>query len=239
MDARRVLLRLRLVGFADADRIATGTGLSPEAAGRALDALAERGWARFRDGRPAGVVSGWSLTPAGRAAIEDRLAAEIDGAGCRAAVERGYRRFLELNRPLLEAVTQWQLRDGRLNDHTDLEHDQRVLTLITRINEKIGPVLADLADCLERYDGYRARLDGAIDRARRGETASVDGALIDSYHTVWFELHEDLLATLGLDRSHEHAEPDESHADDENAEHDPQEAHDADDEHNDPDPEVA
>jgi hypothetical protein len=232
MDAQRVLLRLRLVGFAGADRVATGTGLSPEAAGRALEALSERGWARFRDGRLAGVVSGWSLTPAGRAAVEDRLAAEIDGAGCRVAVDRGYRRFLELNRPLLEAVTQWQLRDGRLNDHTDPEHDQRVLTLITRINEKIGPVLADLADCLERYDGYRARLDGAIDRARRGETAFVDGALIDSYHTVWFELHEDLLATLGLDRSHEHAEPDENAE----HEHDPDEAH---DEHNDPDPEVA
>ena len=24
--------------------------------------------------------------------------------------------------------------------------------------------------------------------------------MIDSYHTVWFELHEDLLATLGIER---------------------------------------
>jgi hypothetical protein len=28
--------------------------------------------------------------------------------------------------------------------------------------------------------------------------------MIPSFHTVWFELHEDLLATLGLDRSAEH-----------------------------------
>ena len=27
--------------------------------------------------------------------------------------------------------------------------------------------------------------------------------MIDSYHTVWFELHEDLLATLGIERSSE------------------------------------
>ena len=27
--------------------------------------------------------------------------------------------------------------------------------------------------------------------------------MIDSYHTVWFELHEDLLATLGLERAAE------------------------------------
>ncbi len=26
---------------------------------------------------------------------------------------------------------------------------------------------------------------------------------IDSYHSVWFELHEDLLATLGLERAKE------------------------------------
>jgi hypothetical protein len=27
--------------------------------------------------------------------------------------------------------------------------------------------------------------------------------VIDSYHTVWFELHEDLLSTLGLARASE------------------------------------
>jgi hypothetical protein len=64
-------------------------------------------------------------------------------------------------------------------------------------------VLVDLAACVERYGSYGDRLDAAIDRARSGETAYVDRPLVDSYHTVWFELHEDLLATLGLDRSQE------------------------------------
>jgi hypothetical protein len=27
--------------------------------------------------------------------------------------------------------------------------------------------------------------------------------MIDSYHSVWFELHEDLLATLGIERGSE------------------------------------
>ncbi len=27
--------------------------------------------------------------------------------------------------------------------------------------------------------------------------------MIDSYHTVWFELHENLLATLGIERARE------------------------------------
>jgi hypothetical protein len=29
---------------------------------------------------------------------------------------------------------------------------------------------------------------------------------VPSFHTVWFELHEDLLATLGLERSDERDE---------------------------------
>ncbi len=121
-------------------------------------------------------------------------------------VESGYRSFLTLNRPLLEAMTDWQVRDGVVNGHADPEYDRRIVDRLGRINEKITAVLSDLAACLERYDGYRGRLDAAIERAATGDRTYVDGALIDSYHTVWFEPHEDLLATLGLDRSQENPE---------------------------------
>ena len=36
-----------------------------------------------------------------------------------------------------------------------------------------------------------------------GQNAWVDGVGVDSCHTVWMQLHEDLLATLGLDRGEE------------------------------------
>ena len=206
MDPASMLHRLRLAGFADADRLAAGMGASPEATNDALEGLAAEGWARFRDGRPAGVASGWSLTPAGRDEADRRLADELDRRGCRPAVEAGYRSFLGLNRPLLEAITDWQVRDGVVNDHADADYDRRIVDRLGQINEKITSVLSDLAACLERYDGHRQRLAAALDRARAGDRAYVDGALIDSYHTVWFELHEDLLATLGLDRSHESTE---------------------------------
>ena len=51
--------------------------------------------------------------------------------------------------------------------------------------------------------GYRDRLRTAVDRVRAGEREWFDKPLIDSFHTVWFELHEDLLATLGLERAAE------------------------------------
>lgn len=43
----------------------------------------------------------------------------------------------------------------------------------------------------------------AVDAVRRGERRRVDGLGVDSCHRVRFELHEDLLATLGLDRGAE------------------------------------
>jgi hypothetical protein len=204
MQVDPTLLRLRLAGFTDAERLATALGEPAEATAHDLDRLAEEGWASFRDGRAAGVASGWSLTPAGRAEANRQLAAELDATGCRPAVETAYRRFLALNPSLLEVMTDWQVRRGVVNDHADRWHDREVLARLVRINEKISPVLVDLADCAERYRPYRARLDAAVDRARSGQADYVDRPVIDSYHTVWFELHEDLLATLGLDRSQEH-----------------------------------
>jgi hypothetical protein len=40
---------------------------------------------------------------------------------------------------------------------------------------------------------------------RAGDKEWFTGPLVDSYHTVWFELHEDLMATLGLERATEEA----------------------------------
>jgi hypothetical protein len=203
MAVDAALLGLRLAGFADATRLAGAIDEPVETTTRALDRLAGQGWAVFRDGRAAGVASGWSLTPAGRAEAHRQLAAEIEAGGCRTTVESAYRRFLVLNPTLLDVITDWQVRKGVVNDHRDSRYDRRVIARLHRINEMISPVLVELAACVERYGSYRSRLDAAIERVASGEPVYVDRPGIDSYHTVWFELHEDLLATLGLDRSQE------------------------------------
>lgn len=67
------------------------------------------------------------------------------------------------------------------------------------------PVTRSLAGSLWRFRGYAERLDAAHQRVRAGDHEWITAPSIDSYHTVWFELHEDLLATLGRDRSQERA----------------------------------
>ena len=69
---------------------------------------------------------------------------------------------------------------------------------------RIGRELADLeprlSSGLNRFAGYHARFVGALTRARNGDPSWVTKVREDSCHTVWMELHEDLVATLGLER---------------------------------------
>ena len=52
---------------------------------------------------------------------------------------------------------------------------------------------------LRRFGRYRPRLADALARAESGELRYVTDDTA-SYHSVWFQLHEDLLVTLGLTR---------------------------------------
>jgi hypothetical protein len=100
---------LRVLGYAGAPRIAGRYGLDPGIVQEYLLDHQARGWvsrARF------GGSSGWSLTDAGRAEDERRLATELAVAGPRARREvvAAHQRFLPLNDRLGTACTNWQIR---------------------------------------------------------------------------------------------------------------------------------
>ncbi|MBI2710521.1 MAG: transcriptional regulator [Actinobacteria bacterium] len=198
----RVLHALRLAGLADTAAVAARAGLAEAVALQVLEAAASRDEVRRREGR----LAGWILTSAGRAAAEAMLAAELDRTGARPRVERAYGRFLELNPELLAACTAWQVRDparGALNDHTDARYDSAVVDRLAAVHDWVRPICVDLAAALDRFAGYESRMARALARVRAGETEWFARPLVDSYHTVWFELHEDLLATLGVARESE------------------------------------
>ncbi len=46
---------------------------------------------------------------------------------------------------------------------------------------------------LPRLNAYSAKLLAALSKIKAGDTAWLTRPLIDSYHTVWFELHEELI----------------------------------------------
>jgi DNA-binding transcriptional MocR family regulator len=196
-----VLHGLRLKGFAETDVLAQAAGLDDVTVVRALEALAEEGMVRRRQGVE---VSGWVLTPQGRAEHEKRLADELAATGARPEIEAAYGEFTVLNPELLALCTDWQLRPegtGTINDHTDPAYDQAVIARLQDLHQRALPVVAALGSALPRYQGYPARLQHAVDRVVAGDRDWFSRPMIDSYHTVWFELHEDLLATLGLQRA--------------------------------------
>lgn len=199
MSELLVLHTLRCIGFAELSRVADAAGLSePDVESHlidlAVDGLVTRTPAPF---------AGWGLTDAGRAENARRLTSELDAADCRDAVIRAYEKFMVLNPELLDLCSAWQMRpvDGlpTPNDHGDSAYDARVLSRITQLDTRLDPICADLSAPLPRFRRYRVRLTTALDRARAGDLDQVaDGTT--SYHAIWFQLHEDLLATLGIPR---------------------------------------
>ena len=193
---------LRLAGFAPAVAVAERVGLPVDVVERQLTAAADQGRAVFRNGPRVG----WTLTPEGRRHGQALLAAELERAGVRPQVESAYERFLTLNRRLLDTCTRWQVRDLAervLNDHQDPEYDRAVLAELMEIDALAQPICAELGRCLARFGRYGPQLTVALQRVVDGDPDWFTKPLIESYHTVWFELHEDLLATLGRARNGE------------------------------------
>ena len=195
---------LRLKGFAEASVVSELYGLDAEVVTAELKKAATADFAMFRDGRR----TGWALKPAGRVENERLLAEELDGAGQRELVQGAYQRFLALNGQMLAVCTKWQVKDADaqvLNDHTDPAYDAAVIGELKELDAGVQPICTDLAGVFERFSVYAPRFDIAMEKLDGGDLDWFTKPVMESYHTGWFELHEDLLATLGIDRASEQA----------------------------------
>jgi hypothetical protein len=189
-----VLHAVRILGYADASRIAERLDLpEPEVTDHLLDAQAN-GW--VTQATYAG-DNGWSMTQAGTATGERLLAAELDIADAHGAVEGVYQDFLPVNETVTGACTSWQLAElGIATQPVNLPDTISTLTASARTLA----TFEDRLTCrLPRFAGYHRRFSAAVTRAAT-EPAWITGIDRESCHRVWFELQEDLIATLGLER---------------------------------------
>jgi len=196
---------LRLMGVAEPAPVARRFGLDRDQVDELLLDFEAYGWAYRAQFAGAG---GWTLTEAGKAEDERVLAAELTACGGRDEVLRVHADFRPLNAHFQEAVTRWQVRplpgnDLAANDHTDHRWDDRVIDTITSIGRRLAPLCAPVAETLTRFGGYPERYAASAQKVASGESRWLDGVGIDSCHAVWMQLHEDLLATLGIERGHE------------------------------------
>jgi hypothetical protein len=142
------------------------------------------------------------VSPDGRVRLDELLVAErthVDAAALAAV----YADFCAVNAEFKALVTDWQLKDGGPNTHDDTAYDAAVLARLDDVHRRVTPIVTAAAARLPRLSHYSAKLRAALDHVHGGDTAWLSRPLIDSYHTVWFELHEELIVAAGLTRESE------------------------------------
>lgn len=142
------------------------------------------------------------LSGEGRARLAELLAAERRHVD-RAALINAYNEFRAVNAEFKAAVTDWQLKAGEPNSHDDANYDAAIVARIDSVHRRVLPTLAAVAAQLPRLSSYSVKLQQALDKVKAGDTTWLTRPIVDSYHTVWFELHEELIAAAGLTREAE------------------------------------
>ena len=194
------MLRALLVkGYATPEGAATALLMSTEEATALLDRLVADGLAEHAAGS-------FRLTADGKAVGAERIAEDREAWGIDSA-EAALDAFLALDGRMKETVTAWQMRTGdgeaTFNDHTDAAYDAEVLRRLASLHGDAVAWLGPLEAGLSRLAAYRERLARAAEAAAAGDGRYVASPRVDSYHGVWFELHEDLILLAGRSRAAE------------------------------------
>lgn len=153
---------------------------------------------------PKGVM--YRLTDAGKARGEELMAADRRAWGHDAA-NAALDGFLLLDHRMKEVVTAWQMRDVGgsqvINDHTDGAYDAGVLASFAALHTDAAARVDPWTEGLPRLGDYAARLTSAAARVAAGDHTFIASPRVDSYHSIWFELHEDLIRLAGRTREDE------------------------------------
>lgn len=156
------------------------------------------------DGHAIGAKGRYLLTPAGQQSLTEWYDREFSDLRLDGGLAAAYEEFEHVNRKLLQLFTDWQTIEvgGELipNDHSDSTYDNQIIDQLGDLHEFAEPIFERLESFVPRMAVYRGRLDAAYERVLAGEHEYVSGVKVDSYHTAWFELHEDLLRILGRER---------------------------------------
>ena len=159
--------------------------------------------------RMAEITAGsYRLTGDGKLKALDVFTSDREQAGGEAACVAALDRFIVLDGRMKDLVTAWQIRDAAnqvFNDHSDAAYDASILGKFGALHGDVAEWLSPLCTRLGRMTCYQLRLGRAMANAQSGDPRFVASPRVDSYHSVWFELHEDLIRLSGRRRSDEAA----------------------------------
>jgi pyruvate,orthophosphate dikinase len=201
-ESRFNFLTLHVVGLkgrAEAHALSAASGIPVGEIERLLVEMSTAGLVAHHGGSR----RGWALTAEGVEALDALREADSRKVVDPEVVLSCYEGFLRINPALRGACLDWQVREGGVNDHQDAEYDAMVLDRVAVLHRGALTILQDLEVQLPRFASYADRLNSAMVRTQNGDHAWFDSPLLDSYHSIWFELHEDLLIAVGRTREDE------------------------------------
>ena len=144
------------------------------------------------------------LAPAARMALDADYSQLYEDVRAHPDFTAGYAEFERLNGSLKQLITEWQTIDVRgesvPNDHSNKGYDDKIIDRLGDLHERAEGALDRMARALPRFSIYRDKLGAALEKAEDGAIEWVSDAKIESYHTLWFELHEDLLRLMRRER---------------------------------------
>ncbi len=198
-DVRRVL---GLKGMGTAEGIAEVLGFDESAVAAIITDLVEAGDAQQLPGGRVRLI-GTAL---------DAVSAQYatDAAELGPVIEPHMHEFHAVNAAFKQVVTSWQLRtvgdETVPNDHDDDAYDASVVARVrNEIHARIAPIIADVTRVAPRFGRYATRFEAALDALEAGQSEMMAHPLKDSYHTIWFELHEEFIRLTGRNRADEAA----------------------------------
>jgi hypothetical protein len=201
LNVENVLMCLRIKGFGKGEAIGEAMGASTEEVQGQMADLVARQWAEE-------TKVGYRLSPSGRAEADKAFELERAGLDQRIFAQL-YEEFSPINDAFKQLVTRWQMRtigDRQVrNDHTDAAYDGSVLEGFDPIHRDICELIGTIAASAPRIGSYKQRLDQALGKIRSGDLRYIAAPDRDSYHTAWFELHQDLIGLAGTTRQKEAA----------------------------------
>ncbi|KXF55751.1 hypothetical protein AXA44_36560 [Rhodococcus sp. SC4] len=154
-------------------------------------------------GLVAEVKGRFKITKPGRDLLAEAISDEA-GSIDQQAVRGLYEEFSSYNTEFKQIVTDWQMKGAETpNDHLDTAYDQAVIDRLDDLHHRFGPLVAQFVAHAARLSPYPRRFVHALEQLRDGDNAWFARPIIDSYHTVWFEFHEDLIGLAGLSRLEE------------------------------------
>ncbi|MDD9963435.1 MAG: hypothetical protein OXU70_15230 [Gammaproteobacteria bacterium] len=196
-EVHSVLHAFAIKKFAAIEDAAALTGLD-EAQVRTLVAEAVAG------GRLNEVGGKYMVTPTAQITLQGVYAKVYGALRGDAGFKKEYEAFEVINDDLKQLMTDWQTLtiagETVSNDHSDPDYDERIISRLGRLHDRAERLLERLAQHLPRIGYYSEQLLSALEKAEDGDVRWVSDATIGSYHTIWFELHEDLLRVTGLAR---------------------------------------